>query len=446
MATVHDAGGERRLAMVKGAPEQVLAHSATCFDGAGARPLGPAERRAVLEANAAMANQGMRVLGLGFKDVGDAWDGGYDGLTWVGLVGLADPIREGVREAIAACRRAGIRPVMITGDQSLTALAIAREAGLVQDGAQSVLDATQLDGLDDAELRRRARTTTVFARVSPAHKYRIVRALQDAGEVVAMTGDGINDGPALRAADIGVAMGGQGTDLARELADVVLLDDDFDSIVAAVEQGRTIHGNIRKALRFLLSTNFSEIAMTLGALALGGLRPLTAVQFLWINLLSDVWPALALAVEPPEPDVLERPPRDPAAPILDGRALLGIAGDGLLIAGSALAAAGVASGWSGSALRASTVGFTTLTSAQLLHALACRSERESGLAGLGRNPTLLAAVAGSLALQVAGVTVPWLRRLLGTVPLSAVEWGLVGAGATLPLVWSQGVSKPRRSR
>jgi Ca2+-transporting ATPase len=446
MATVHDAGSGRRIAMVKGAPEQVLAHSATFFDGAGTPPLLPDDRRAVLEANAAMANQGMRVLGLGFKDAVDPEDGGYDRLTWVGLVGLADPVREGVRETIAACRRAGIRPVMITGDQSLTALAVAREAGLVADGAQSVLDATQLDGLDDAELGRRARTTTVFARVSPAHKYRIVRALQEAGEVVAMTGDGINDGPALRAADIGVAMGAQGTDLARELADVVLLDDDFGSIVAAVEQGRTIHGNIRKALRFLLSTNFSEIVMTLGALALGGIRPLSAIQFLWINLLSDVWPALALAVEPPEHDVLARPPRDPAAPILDARTLLGVAADGVLIAGSALAAAGAAGAWSGNALRASTVGFTTLTSAQLLHALTCRAERGSGLAGLHRSPALLAAVAGSLALQVAGVTVPWLRRLLGTAPLTAADWGVVGAGAVLPLAWGQALQfRPRRS-
>jgi Ca2+-transporting ATPase len=174
--------------------------------------------------------------------------------------------------------------------------------------------------------------------------------------------------------------------------------------------------------------------MTLGALALGGVRPLTAIQFLWINLLSDVWPALALAVEPPEPDVLERPPRDPAAPILDGRALLGIAGDGLLLAGSALAAAGAAGAWSGHVLRASTVGFTTLTSAQLLHAMTCRAERGSGLAGLRRSPMLLAAVGGSLGLQVAGVTVPWLRRLLGTVPLTAVDWGVVAAGAVLPLV------------
>jgi Ca2+-transporting ATPase len=444
MATIHEVAPGRRLMMVKGAPEEVLRLSATCFDGAGQPRLAPETRQAVLEANARMANQGMRVLGLAFKELEGPAGDAYDGLVWVGLVGLTDPIRDGVREAIAACQRAGIRIVMLTGDQSLTALAVARELDLVRDGQLRVLEPAQLLQADARALRGFAQEATVFARVSPAHKYQIVRTLQADGEIVAMTGDGINDAPALKAADIGVAMGARGTEVARELADVVLLDDNFGSIVGAVEQGRTIHTNVRKALRFLLSTNFSEILMTLGALALGFARPLTAIQLLWINLLSDVAPALALSVEPPDPDVMRRPPRNPAEPMLSRRALIETAGEGALIAATALGAYGIALARSGAGGPASTVAFSTLTAAQLLHALECRSETRSGLSGLRGSPALVGAVGATLALQIAAVTVPPLRRLLGTAPLAMADWAIVAGGAVLPLVMSEVTKGLRR--
>jgi Ca2+-transporting ATPase len=296
-----------------------------------------------------------------------------------------------------------------------------------------VAEATQLSALTPEALRGLAGEVDVFARVSPAHKYQVVKALQANGEVVAMTGDGINDGPALRVADIGVAMGASGTDVARDLGDVVLLDDSFPSLVTAVEQGRTTHANVRKALNFLLSTNLSEILVTIGAIALGVARPLSAVQFLWINLMSDVLPALALAVEPAERDVMAESPRDRDAPILSGRTLLGVGRDAAILAASTLGAYGLAAARSGIGPQASTVAFATLTTAQLLHALACRSETRSGLADLRQNPLMMGALGGTLALQVASVSVPALRGLLGTTPLGLGDWAVVAAGATAPL-------------
>lgn len=432
MATIHDVADGRRLVAVKGAPEAVVERSQRWFDGDVERPLTAAVRREALRANRRLATQGMRVLGLAFKEDGARGEASYDDLVWVGLVALTDPVRAGVREAIAACRQAGIRAVMITGDQAQTAAAIYRELGLAGNGQPRVVDAAELARLDQAALQARVHEVDVFARVTPAHKYQIVRALQSGGEVVAMTGDGINDAAALRAADIGVAMGAGGTDVARDVADVVLLDDDFGSIVKAVEQGRTIHDNIRKTLRFLLSTNFSEILVTLGALALEVARPMSAIQFLWINLISDVFPALALAVEPPEADVMERPPRHPGEPILSRAALGGIAGDAAVLSAATLGAHGLALARYGAGARATTVAFSTLTGAQLLHALACRSPMPVA-ESLRQSPMLIGVVGGSLALQAGAMTIPPLRRLLGTTPLSGGDWGLVIGGAAAPL-------------
>ena len=353
---------------------------------------------------------------------------------WAGLVGMADPVRPGVREVIAAWQRAGLRIVMLTGDQSGTAIAVGRALGLERNGSLRVAEATRLSALTPEALRGLAGEVDIFARVSPGHKYQIVKALQASGEVVAMTGDGINDGPALRVADIGVALGASGTDVARDLGDVVLLDDDLASLVAAIEQGRTTHANIRKALKFLLATNLSEILVTIGAIALGVARPLSAVQFLWINLLSDVLPALALAVEPPEGDVMLHEPRERDESILSRPTLLGVGRDAAVLAAATLGAYGVAAARSGMGAQASTVAFATLTTSQLLHALSYRSETRSGLADLGANPLMTGALGGTLALQVASVTVPVLRRLLGTTPLALADWAIVAAGAAAPVL------------
>jgi Ca2+-transporting ATPase len=434
MSTVHAAAPGRRLMMVKGAPEELLRRSASCLRGVLEEPLTPADRRAILTANARMADRGMRVLGLAFAELEEDAQPPWEALVWIGLVGLVDPIREGVREAIAACHTAGIRTVIITGDQSQTAVAVGRELGLVRDGHVRVLEASQLARVSPDVLRGLAREIDVFARVSPTHKYQIVRALQAGGQVVAMTGDGVNDAPALKAADIGVALGARGTDLARDLADVVLLDDDFGSIVDAIEQGRVIYANVGKSLRFLLATNLSEVLVTVGAIALGVARPMNALQFLWINLLTDVFPALALAFEPADTRVMTEPPRDPTRPILSRAALTRVAGDAGLISAATLGAYGAALARSGVGASASTVAFTTLTTAQLAYALRCRSDEGSAFSALGRNHWLLGALGGTLALQIAAVAVPALRRVLGTTPLGLADWGLVAAGAAGPLV------------
>jgi P-type Ca2+ transporter type 2C len=429
MATVHKESATERLVAVKGAPEEVLALSSSWLEGEAVQPLTHASRAEILAANGRIATSGMRVLALAFKQLSSGADATYDDFTWVGLVALSDPVRPGVREAIQACERAGIRPVILTGDQARTASAIYRDFDPTGRRSPRVFEASRLSGLDPATLVAVAAEVDVFARVSPAHKHQIVRALQAGGHVVAMTGDGINDAAALRAADIGVAMGARGTDVARDVADVVLMDDDFGSIVQAVEQGRTIHANISKALRFLLSTNFSEILVTLGALALGAARPMSAIQFLWINLLSDVVPALALAMEPPERDVMDRPPLDPHEPILTRSRLVEIGGDAALLSAATLGVHGLAVARYGAGAHATTIAFCTLTAAQLVHALNYRSgfSRDKGF------PALETAVGGTLAVHLAAMTASPLRRLLGTTILSGSDWLLVAGGVAVPL-------------
>jgi Ca2+-transporting ATPase len=433
MATVH-ANGSRRLIAVKGAPEQVLRYASRRLVAGVEHPITEEVRRQILDANASIAARGMRVLGLACKQLDAGSELSYDDLVWVALVALTDPVRTGVREAIAVCRRAGIRTVLVTGDQAQTAAAIARELGLGHHGRVRVAEASALVDIDGDELLALAREVEVFARVSPADKYRVVQALQAGGEVVAMTGDGINDAAALRAAVIGVAMGERGTDVARDVADVVLLDDDFSALVAAIEQGRTIRDNVERSVRYLLATNFSEILVTLGGLALGGPRPLTAIQLLWINLLSDVFPALALAVEPPGPDVMARPPREPQAPLLSRNAFGDIARDATVLAAAALGARSLALARHGPGPQAATVGFCALTAAQLVHAFDCQATADAGAVGVHHSPRLAGVVGGSLALQVAAATAPPLRALLGLAPLGLVDWALVAASAALPLM------------
>jgi Ca2+-transporting ATPase len=431
MATVHAVPGGSSLVALKGAPEEVLARCDRWIDAGIEEPLTATRRREILTLNDTTAARGLRVLGLAFRET-TAVEAPYDGMTWLGLVALTDPVRPSARDAVRACRAAGIRTVMITGDHARTAVAIYGELGR-REGRPNVFDASRMGDLDDAALRGLVGEVDVFARVSPADKYRIVRALQAAGHVVAMTGDGVNDAAALRAADIGVAMGDRGTDIARDVADVVLMADDFGGMVEAVEQGRTIHANVGKALRFLLATNGSELLVTLGALALGIPRPMSAIQFLWINLLSDVAPALALAVEPAEPDLMARPPRDPAAPLLSRAALVEVGFDAGVLAAATLGVHGLAIARHGAGPHAATLAFSTLTAAQLLHAFTYRSRA----AGASERSVLTGVVAGTLGAQVAAMALPPLRRALGLTPLTLADWALAAAGAVLPLVVNQ---------
>jgi Ca2+-transporting ATPase len=448
VATLHSAAPHGKLIAVKGNPEEVLAMCRWQMKEGGIVPLADGDIAALQAENDLMAGRALRVLGVAFAPYdgeGEAFavDNGFNdsgGLTWLGLVGMADPIRKGVKDLIKLFHQAGIDTVMITGDQSATAYAIGKELDLAKEEQIEILDSTHLADIDPQTMEGLAKRVHVFARVSPAHKLQIVQAMQRSGKVVAMTGDGINDGPALKAADIGVAMGSTGTDVAREVADVVLEEDDLKTMAVAVSQGRTIYSNIRKAIHFLLATNLSEIMVMSVALGGGMGQPLNAKQLLWINLISDIFPGLALALEPPEPDVLERPPRDPQEPIIKPADLKRIAFESTAISAASLGAYGYGLARYGMGAQAGTIGFMSLTFGQLLHALSCRSEKHSVFErnGLPSNPYLNAGLGASLALQAATLLIPGLRSFLGLAPIGLLDGLVIGGTAVLPLVVNEG--------
>ncbi len=417
MSTLHATANGGRLLCVKGDPVEVLARCSAYRGASCVAPLDEDTRASVLKANDRMAGQALRVLGVAVGETGGDPRDERD-LVWLGLAGIANPIRPSVLPALKQLRKAGIRPVMITGDQSATAFAIARDLNLASDGELKVLEAGQIAGLAPDVLTALAAQPQVFARVSPVDKLNIVKALQADGHIVAMTGDGINDSPALRAANVGIAMGGAGTDVAREVADIVLAGDDLEGIIEAIRLGRATYANIRKVLRYLVSTNASETFVMLGAAIVGGPEPLTPMQLLWLNLASDPLPALALGLEPPEPDVLDEPPHDPRAPILDRADFRRILREGAVLGTSALAGYLLAGGATGAA-QARTIVFHGLTLSQIVHGLSCRSETHGIEATLLRRPnlTLYGAVALSGALQLGVQLFPLTRRLFGLAPL-----------------------------
>jgi Ca2+-transporting ATPase len=432
MATLHRSD-EGSLLAVKGRPDQVLARCAGIEEDGRRRAIRADDRTVIERENELMAAAGLRVLGLAKAEGSGLTLDPAVPLTWLGLVGISDPPRRGIRELIAAFYRAGVKPVMITGDQSVTACAVARAIGLAAGRELQVLDSAALSGIPTDLLTALAARVDVFSRVSPSNKLDVIRALQRAGLVVAMTGDGVNDGPALRAADVGIAMGRSGTDVARQTADMVVLEDGLDVLIAAVAEGRTIGDDMRKAVHFVVATNLSEVLVTLSAVALGLAVPLTPTQLLWINLLTDVFPELALAVEPAEPDVLGRPPRASDARLVTPAQYRRIGGDAAIMTLAALASYGIGLRRFGPGGPSSTMAFLTLTVAQLLHAIGARSAAISLLAGrhLPPNGYMGAAVAGGVALQLAaGIAAP-LRRLLGAASLplgdAAVAYGMAGA-------------------
>jgi len=435
------------LLAIKGSPAEVLARCDWQHGSDGLVPMDDDNRQRLLRENEWMAGNALRVLGVAYGEFYDARNPQPERLVWVGMVGMADPLRPGMRELMQQYHGAGIETVMITGDQGATAAAIGRELGLSDGRPLNILEAVRLEDMDPQLLAGLVKNTHVFARVSPAHKLQIVQALQAGGRVVAMTGDGINDGPALKAADVGIAMGCSGTDVARSVADVVLEDDNLHTMGGAIAQGRSIYDNIRKTIHFLLATNFTEIEVMLAGLALGQGAPLNPMQLLWINLISDIFPGLALSMEPPERDVLKRPPRVRDESIIRREDLIRMGIESGVISAGTMASYAYALGRYGQGPRASTQAFTTLTVAQLLHAIVCRS-RTRGLFNPGSrpgNPRLQLAIGVSLAAQVAAGMVPGIRRLLGTTPLGPADLAVVAAGALLPLVINE-AAKLRHSR
>ncbi len=416
----------------KGAPDVVLercTHYQSRDDNA--IPLDDEQRRRILAANDRMTDQALRVLGVAYRVVENLeylQDGNLNHeieqeLIFVGLLGMIDPARPEVLPALQIARQAGIRTAMITGDYPNTAKAIALEIGLLQEG-HNVLTGRELDEFSNEQLKEAVLTTDVFARVSPEHKVRIVEAFRANNEVVAMTGDGVNDAPSIKKADIGIAMGITGTDVAKETADMVLTDDNYASIVSAVEQGRVIYSNIRKFVYFLLSCNIAEIATIFLATMFGWKSPLTAIQLLWLNLVTDGAPALALGLEKGDPDLMEQPPRDPDEPILNRFMLTGITIQTIAITVVTLGAYWI--GLTRFPEMASTMAFVTLSFSELLRAFTARSERVPILkVGLFTNKVMNWAILSSLILLLGVVYVPFLQGIFDTVPLGWLQWEII---------------------
>lgn len=418
----------------KGAPEVILRLCIAEFVDGKSQALTDARREEISHSCAEMASRALRVLAFASREVPET-GASYEetGLVFAGLSGMIDPPREEAKEAVRRCREAGIRPVMITGDHPATAIAIARELGIAAEG-DTALTGNELDTLSDYALAARVERTPVYARVTAEHKLRVVRAWKTHGHVVAMTGDGVNDAPAVKAADIGIAMGLSGTDVTREASAMVLTDDNFASIVNAVEEGRGIFDNIQKVLIYLLSCNFGEILLIFVASLVGWPAPLVPVQLLWINLITDGLPALALSLDRPEPGVMRRRPRTPGASMLSGRLGLVIGLQGVLVGFSALAAFGVVyMNHPDDLERARTMAFCVLVYGELLRALVARSQTLTLFQlGLFTNPILLVAIAVSCLLQIGVVTLPFARPVFETVGHAPWEWVVLAVLALTP--------------
>jgi P-type Ca2+ transporter type 2C len=464
MSTVHtDAERrERLLALTKGAPDVLLARCSDELIGEATRPLTPERRAQIMKTNDELAGEALRTLAVAFRSLPkdgrapDELDERVEqDLVFLGLIGMIDPPREEAKEAVARARGAGIRPIIITGDHPKTAVVIAAELGVATDGR--VVTGAELERMPEAMLDRTVREVSVYARVNPEHKLRIVKALRRQGSTVAMTGDGVNDAPALKTADIGVAMGMAGTDVAKQAADMVLADDNFASIVAAVEEGRAIFANIRKFLRYLLSSNLGEVmTMFLGVLLAdtigltphdgsGVVLPLLATQILWINLVSDGAPALALGVDPADPGVMQEPPRPRGEGAMTRRMWVGIVFVGAIMAAGTLFVldaslpGGLIEG-SGSMRYAQTMVFTTLLFFSLFNVFNARSDERSAFVGMFSNAWLWGAILLSLGLQASVIYVPVLQQAFSTVGLSAGDW-LWCAAVGSSVLWLRELSK-----
>jgi magnesium-transporting ATPase (P-type) len=454
-----DADREGRVDVVtKGAPDVLLARCTHERVGTGEEPLSPARRDEILAEVDRLASDALRTLAVAYHRLDSTEPPPADEsveheLVFAGLVGIIDPARPEAARAVTEAHRAGVRVIMITGDHPRTAARIAADLGIARPAGSEAtapsLSGQDLDDLDDAAFTERVRSVSVYARVAPEHKLRIVDALQADGNIVAMTGDGVNDAPALKSADIGVAMGVTGTDVTKEAASMILADDNFATIVSAVREGRSIFANIRKFLRYLLSSNAGEVlavflgvvgASVIGLDEAGGAvaAPLLATQILWINLLTDTGPALAMGVDPPPGDVMRYPPRRLTDRVIDREMQLGVLLVGLVMALATLLTidlmlpGGLIEG-SSELVEARTAGFTVLVLAQLFNCFNSRSDRTSAFRGLFTNRLLWAAIALSLLLQVLVVHVPFLNDAFGTAPLSPTEWALCVAMASAVL-------------
>jgi Ca2+-transporting ATPase len=438
MSTVHATPEGAKLVCAKGAPELLLARCSRMWRDGRITELGTVAEEKILHANEGMAADALRVLGVAYKELPpDASHFGENvvekDLIFLGMMAMIDPPRDEVRDALRLCEEAGVEVAMVTGDHKLTALAIAKELGMLEEGSLN-LTGLELDRLDDEEFEGIVEEVGVYARVSPEHKMRIVEALKKRGHIVAMTGDGVNDAPALKKADMGVAMGLTGTEVTKEASDMVLADDNFATIVAAIEEGRAIYDNVKKYLAYLLRCNMGEILVMFVAGLIGLPLPLTAIQILWINLVTDGLPAIALGVDPAEPDLMLRPPRDPRESVFTAPMKLFIGGLAVLMTAEivplfhwTLAREGLT--------MARTMAFTTMTMFEMFNAFNCRSERHSIFkVGPFANRWLVLAVLSSILLQAAVIYMPFLQSVFGTAALGLADWLLVIAISSSALI------------
>jgi Ca2+-transporting ATPase len=428
--------GSKRLALVKGAPEKVIPRCTSVLIEGKPKPIAQKMARRFSSQAQQLGQDGMRVLALAYRPIAElpsySSANTERSLVLVGLVAMEDPARPEVPQAIASCKSAGIRVIMLTGDSLHTAMAIASRVGLLGNGQRAV-DGQRLEEMDDAGLARALSSAGLFARVTPEQKYRITKFLMESGEIVAVTGDGVNDAPALKRANIGVAMGIAGTDVSKEVADIVLTDDNFASIVNAVRYGRTIFANIKSFVRYQLTTNVAALLFMFLAPAFGLPLPLLPLQILWINIIMDGPPALALGAEPPAKDVMQKPPRNPSASFLSKNLIASILFLGTVMAAVSLCVFAfyvVAF----EPYRAYTTAFTLFVFLQFFNALNCRSSHASVLSRPFSNPYLYFAIVICMGLQAAIIYYPPLQGIFGTVPLEPPDWGFILAAASLIVI------------
>ncbi len=429
MSTVNVINGARQLT-VKGAPDVVIKRCTGVEINGKALPMTAARKRKIMEQNNLMAENALRVIAVAYRKAED--DYSEENLIFAGLIGMEDPPRPEAARSVEICKRAGITPVMITGDHAVTACAIAKKLG-IYNGSDAVTG-SEIERMSDKELTVATKNCRVFARVSPQHKVRIVKAFRSRGEITAMTGDGVNDAPALKAADIGCAMGKNGTEVAKNAADMILTDDNFATIVKAVEQGRGIYDNIKKAVHFLLGTNIGEIVAVFAASLLGLSQPLIPIQLLWINLVTDSLPAMALGTEKTEKNIMDRKPVSPKKGFFSDGLWLDIMLEGLLIGVLTLLAFSVGNIIYGSLELGRTMAFATLSFCEIAHAVNMRSTQPLFKAGIFSNKMMNIAVAVCTGVQAAVMIIPSLAEIFGTVPMNGAQWAIVAALSLVTLV------------
>lgn len=442
MTTFHDMPNDEGVSsFTKGAPDIIIGRCSRIILDGRVREFTPELKSEVLKVNSDLSRAALRVLAFAFKEYASlptepSPDYNESDMIFVGLTGMIDPPRPEARDAIALCKKAGVNAIMITGDYKETAFAIAKDLGMADNEDQAMMG-EKLDGISDEELQEVVKNTKVFARVSPEHKVRIVSALRANGDIAAMTGDGVNDALAIKKADIGVSMGITGTDVAKNTAEMILTDDNFASIVAAVEEGRIIFSNIKKFVYFLLSCNIGEILLVFTSILMNLPVPLLPIQLLWLNLVTDSFPALALGVEKGEPDIMNQPPRNPDEAILDKRMLVGVTFQAIAVAAASLSAYLLSLRMYGleNIEEARTITFATLIVAELLRAYSSRSQKFT-LAKIGvfSNKSMVYATLGAFMLLLAVIYIPFMNGIFYTFPLTLVDWEIVLSFAFIPLV------------